>query len=146
MLCQECPKKESCVELCEKAEKWVNKDHVSQRELTFPQVTDGERGKVRLNLLLDLADFHSAFKHSELSSFFNESKVDFPFLTPLQNKCLHLFYFQGLTYKQIAHQLTYSERIGYGRTNFSQTQVKYRLKRAKQLIRAHLFKNTGGRI
>jgi DNA-binding NarL/FixJ family response regulator len=34
MLCQECPKKESCIELCNKAETYVSRDRVYQRE--FP--------------------------------------------------------------------------------------------------------------
>ncbi len=32
MLCQECPDKPTCTELCEKAENFVGQDHVSQYE------------------------------------------------------------------------------------------------------------------
>jgi len=142
MLCQECPKKSECVELCLKAEKWVNSDHVSQRELIFSQVQEGEAGSIRLNTALDLANFYSTFNHSELSSYFTESEVCFPFLSDLQNKCLHLFYFEGLTYKQIARAMSGNR----SKTKINQSQIKYRIKKAKQLIRAHMFKNRGDKI
>ena len=35
MLCQDCPKKESCRELCEEAEAYVGQDYTAQRELTI---------------------------------------------------------------------------------------------------------------
>ena len=35
MLCQECPEKPTCTELCLEAEAYVDQDHVSQRELTI---------------------------------------------------------------------------------------------------------------
>jgi len=129
MLCQECPKKESCVELCLKAERWINKDHVSQREITFPNI-----GRENLNTPLDNLNHHKTL-HSlpELVSFFNEDNVNFPFLSGLQNKCLHLFYFQGLTYKQIAM-----------RVNRRVKDVDNCIYRAKQLISRNLFYNERG--
>ena len=134
MLCQECPKKESCVELCQKAEKWVNGDHVSQRELMFSCISEEN-----LNLTIDNLNHHkSIYSHQELVSYFNEPSVNFPFLSDLQNKCLHLFYFQGLTYKQIAYRLSNQYR------RVLSHQVKYRIKKAKQLIRAHMFNSEGG--
>ncbi|KKL56481.1 hypothetical protein LCGC14_2244990 [marine sediment metagenome] len=35
MLCQDCSKKPTCVELCPEAEAYVSQDHVSQRELAI---------------------------------------------------------------------------------------------------------------
>ena len=144
MLCQECSKKSECVELCQKAEKWVNSDHVSQRELIFSQIQEGEAGSIRLNTALDLANFYSTFNHSELSSYFTESEVCFPFLSDLQNKCLHLFYFQGLTYKQIAQHLSGGHPNNLN--NIRAVHVRYQLYWAKQSIIEHMFKNRGDKI
>jgi hypothetical protein len=34
MLCRDCPDQKTCTKLCERAEKWVKKDYVSQKELS----------------------------------------------------------------------------------------------------------------
>ena len=123
MLCQECPKKESCVELCQKAEKWVNGDHVSQRELPCNEFT------------LEYLNYRSPVKWQTLASYHQVESSKFPFLSDLQNKCLHLFYFEGLAYKKIARAMSGNR----SRTKLNQSGVKYQIKRAKQLIRAHFF-------
>ena len=140
MLCQECSEKPTCVELCEKAEKWVNQDHVSQREMTFPQVAEGERGKIRLNLILDLFNLRSNTPHSELVSYFTEEKVSFPFLPNLQNKCLHLFYFGGYSRAEIAKRLSGNR----SKTKLNQNAVKHQLSKARKEIVSFFSKNTGG--
>ena len=38
MLCQDCPKKSECVELCVEAELYVNQDHVGRDELPTEDV------------------------------------------------------------------------------------------------------------
>ena len=118
MLCQECSKKESCVELCLKAEKWVNSDHVSQRELPCNEFT------------LEYLNYISPVKWQTIASYHHVESLEFPFLSDLQNKCLHLFYFQGLTYKQIAFRLSGRYR------KLSLKAVKGQLARAKKKIRS----------
>jgi len=87
-LCGTCPRRDTCIELCPAAEKYVNQDHVSQRELPQP------------NEILDLFD-NELLTYQEVASFFTESSLSFPFLSELENKCLYFFYFEGLSYKQI---------------------------------------------
>ncbi len=129
MLCQDCSKKPTCVELCEKAERHVNRKYISQRETTFPTISIEN-----LNLTLDnLSYYKSIHTFPELSSYFNEPGVNFPFLSELQNKCLHLFYFHGLTYKQIAYRLSnqYQQCLSH--------QIRYRIYKAKRTIFKQIF-------
>ena len=133
MLCQECSKKSECVELCLKAEKWINGDHVYQREQLFPHVRETWEGSV--NPHLDNFYCLNFYKQPEIASYFAEENVCFPFLSDLQNKCLHLFYFKGLTYKQIAMRV--NRRVG---------KVRYRIYWAKQAIIEHIYKSEGGKI
>ena len=114
MLCQECKKRDTCTKLCEKANNWVNKDHVSQRELPCTEFT------------LEYLDSLSPVKWQAMASYYKVESLEFPFLSDLQNKCLHLFYFEGFKYKQIAI-----------RVNHKVSKVKYQLYKAKQLIRGH---------
>ena len=93
MLCQDCKKKPNCVKLCPAAEKWVNQDHVALREIPKPQ------------WLLDRISIKAKPAHRDLSNYFSHERVEFPFLTPIQNKILHLFYFEGLTYNEIAFKM-----------------------------------------
>ena len=128
--CIECEKYENCTELCERVENYSNKDYISQREKTFPQVPN--RSNSTKNLTLDNIAQHmrDVPQLVELSSYFTEEKVSFPFLSDLQNKCLHLFYFHGLSYTEIAM-----------RVNRRVRHVKHCLYKAKDAIRGHIFKN-----
>jgi hypothetical protein len=117
MLCQECKKKPTCTKLCERAEKWVNQDHVSLREIPKPEWL-----LARLNVKAK-----PPHKLPVLQSYFSQEKINFPFLTPLQNKCLHLFYFEGLSYKQIARSLSGGKR----KLKINHTQVSYQIRSAK---------------
>jgi predicted DNA-binding protein YlxM (UPF0122 family) len=95
MPCQECQAKSSCKSLCSKAEKSVNQDHVSQRETCHSEID------------LDLLEAHvKPVPLVEVQSNNAEHELSFPFLTPLQNKILTLFYFKGLSYKEIAKCLS----------------------------------------
>jgi hypothetical protein len=99
MLCQTCPKRPTCTRLCEKAEKYVSKDSISLREIPQPDIS------------IDLISYHFDFiPTEEISSHFTEGLPNFHFLTPLQNKILGMFYFQGLTYAQIAVRVRHSKK------------------------------------
>ena len=121
MLCQDCPKKNTCTELCEKTEKYVNQDYKYLRELPCD-----ENLIEYLNYVIDK-------NWPELVSYFTEELVNFPFLTPLQNKTLHLFYFQGLTYKQIARHLN-GGRNPSTANRLSVNAVDYQLRKARKEI------------
>lgn len=126
-LCTQCPKRATCTSLCEEAEKYVNQDYVAQRE--FPQS----------ELKLDLLSIHIKTPTlKELENYFSESDVSFPFLSDLQNKCLYLFYFEGLSYREIAFQLSNQYR------QVSSRAVKHQLARARKEIVAFFPKNEGG--
>ena len=125
-LCTNCSKRDNCVELCEKAERYVGQDHVSQRESTKPE------------WLLDLLRVHvTLHKHEDIASYFQEDSLSFDFLTPLQNKILYLFYFEGLTYKEIAFHLSNQYR------QLSSSDVNYQIRSAKQRISQFLSDNRG---
>ena len=122
MLCQECKKKPTCTELCAKAEKYVNQDHVALREIPLSDIS------------LDLLSHHLKITPTEeVASYFTENEASFPFLTPLQNKLLTMFYFQGLSYTQIAMM-----------TNRRVRTVESQLARARKKI-AVFFSNNRGR-
>ena len=119
MLCQNCKKKPTCIELCERVEKYVNYNYVSQRESTH------------LEWMLDLLSVHvKAIHHNEIKTYFTSEGVNFPFLSDFQNRCLHLFYFEGLEYNQIAM-----------RVRKSKTVVKGQLQRGKNKIRSTCVEN-----
>lgn len=96
MLCQECRKKDTCIELCERVKNWVDQDYVSQRELVEPE------------WLLEWLNIKAmpSYKWQEIISYFTDERVNFPFLTSIQNKILHLFYFEGLSYRKIARAMS----------------------------------------
>ena len=43
--------------------------------------------------------------YSEAASYWKSESVNFECLTPLQNKCIHLFHFEGLTLAEIAQRV-----------------------------------------
>ncbi len=131
MLCQDCPKKPTCIELCERAEKYVNKDYISLRESTH------------LEWMLDLLSVHvKVIHHNEIKTYFTSENVSFPFLSDLQNNCLHLFYFEGLTYKEIAFRLSIANQYGVY-LKLSSEGASYQLRSAKHQILQSYIENKG---
>ena len=129
-ICSNCPKRSRCTELCKKAEAYVSRDHVSQRELTFSPIAETENDLPIDTLYYYLTNVRAGgtgltFNH--LASYFGESELNFPFLTRLQNKCLQLFYFEGLSYMRIAQ-----------RVHKKQSVVKGQLQRARAKIRSFI--------
>lgn len=111
--------------MCNGAEKWANQDHIAQRESPKPE------------WLLDLLNVHVTLcKHKDIASYFQEYGLSFSFLPPLQNKILHLFYFQGLTYKQIAQHL--SGGHPYKKNNIRAKDVDHLIYSAKRKISGFL--------
>ena len=125
--------------IADRKQKYVSQDYVSQREKTFSPVASGEQGKVRRNLILDgvgpdrregvpriarpeAVGFHREH-FDELASYFKEDKVDFQFLTNKENRCLYLFYFEGLRYREIAVK-----------TNLKVRTVKHHISKARKEI------------
>jgi len=117
MLCQECSEKPTCTELCERAERYSNRDYVYQRELPCPEFT------------LEYLAWKAPIEWAVLANYHHEESVNFPFLTNLQNKCLHLFYFEGFTYRQIASCLS-----GGYRRSIPANAVDYQLRKARKDI------------
>ena len=122
MLCQECKKRDDCVALCAKAEKYSYQDWVYNREVYASEDT------------LDWIHLHiSRHTWPEMATYFQENKVCFPFLSDVQNKCLSLFYFKGLTYKQIASRLSSANQHGVF-LQLSSEAVSYQIRSAKRDI------------
>ncbi len=112
MLCQTCKDRDTCTELCEPAERYVGQDHVSQRETPHEET-----------FLEWLQSNVSLYTYEELSGYFSEESVNFPCCTELQNRCLSLFYFEGLSYAEIAMKVNYRVH-----------KVNYQIYSAKQRI------------
>ena len=113
MLCQRCKKKPTCIEPCRNLENHLKKFSRYLRELPCAEYT------------LEYLDLRSPATWQTLSNYYHNDSVSFPFLTKLQNKCLHMFYFEGLTYNQIAM-----------RVRKSKTVIKGQLQRGKCKIRS----------
>lgn len=112
-LCERCVKRDRCTTLCAKAEKIVDRDHVSQHEKTFPKWT--------LEKLPGAFEMANGFY--DIASYFAEDKLNHPDLTEIQNKCLKHFVFDGLSYKEIAM-----------RVNRRVRQVEYQIYSAKRRL------------
>ncbi len=129
MLCQDCPKRESCAELCAKAERYVGQDEKKyQRERTYGS-----------SVVLDILGYRSRHNWQDCSTYWIAQSVNFSELTPTQNKCLHLFYFEGLSYKQIAFRLSGNRKGAYSCDN-----IDYCIRSAKRRILRFSSKSEGG--
>lgn len=129
MLCQNCPKRDTCTEPCAALKRELKKHERYQREVTT--------GSDDILDFLANSPLVSPYDYEEMEGFFSsETEVNFPFLTPLQNKCLQLFYFEGKSYKQIASSLSSANQHGVF-VRLSSTQVRRQLHSAKRAIREH---------
>jgi hypothetical protein len=182
MLCQDCPKQKNgtCTELCEKAEKFVNKGYRSQFELNVgrePEYDDSSiwpddpeteldpgllarqtrgTGKAKIDRVWrstahaeQVEDDHehstgpglkgrhvaspAVTSWTDMASYYSEKSAKFECLTPLQNKCLHLFHFEGLTLAEIAQ-----------RVRKRKTAVKGQLQRARAKLRSEFSEGKEG--
>ena len=94
MLCQDCPKRETCTQICKRLERHLERFTHYQREVIKPETP------------LEYLNFHIyPLSYKELASYWWGGRPHFSFLSELQNECLYLFYFEGLTYKQIAQKV-----------------------------------------
>ncbi len=108
MLCQNCPprKKSICKNLCPKAARYVHQDYVSQRESILSEARDYE--DATMNMHIDNVFYYiSSHSFQELNDYYSaeQQALKFPFLSAIQNKALYLFYFDGLSYAEIARNL-----------------------------------------
>ena len=97
MLCDDCPKRAGCKQLCEDAQKYASQDHVEGSEtLLFFDPTDLDYLSHTLSypecLLseLDKSEHRILRKHG---------------LTKRQRECADLFFFKKMTHRQIADKL-----------------------------------------
>lgn len=122
MLCQNCPKRDRCTELCKKAARYVNQDEVGERESAKSEMT------------LNLLNMHVKMPGiAEVASYFTGESVNFPFLSDLDNKLLQMNVFSHpkMSYAKIAKTLS----GGRAKTKLNQTQIRGRIYRAKCKIR-----------
>lgn len=126
MLCQNCSKRTTCQKPCEKLEKDLAKVTVKR-----PRETPKEESELESYTFYPLS-------WAEMASYHQE-QVNISILSPIQNKCLQLFYFEGLTYKQIAYRLSnqYQRILSH--------QVSYQLRLAKRKILQINCINKGGK-
>jgi len=155
MLCKSCNKKADCIMICPALDKDLRKRTRYQRETVVTALLTDEfisncknsAGKISedphdafVNLLSAIGVFR-ILPPFEVAGYFTEPGLNFPFLTGFQNKVLHLFYFEGKTYKQIARIVSGNKFKGLRHGTNTQA-IKNQLKSAKNKIRAHIQKNT----
>lgn len=138
-LCPNCPRWSRCVELCEAANRYVDQDYVSQRDQCYSTLPNFDKeGKATLNSDFEkIVNSESLFELSELVAYFTAEKLEFECLNQLQNKILHLFHFEGLTYREIAISLSGGKK----KRSISESSVKQRLKRIKEKLRHYYSKS-----
>ena len=106
-------------------------DYVSQRESPLSE----ERGysDVTMNMHTDNVFYYiSSHSFQELNGYYSEEEhiLKFPFLSKIQNKALYLFYFEGLSYAEIARNLKRDK-----------TSLSYQIRSAKTKISQFFYKN-----
>lgn len=84
MLCETCPKRETCTELCPEADAYVSQDYVGRRESLVPS-----------------ADISDVFE--------NSAQKGWPDVTKSKKELIFLMYMcDGLTQQQVAEKLNVS--------------------------------------
>ena len=135
MDCRKCQKYATCKKLCDRAEAFVSKDHVAQRELTYKPVND--KADADMNLPLDnIAYSPGAFPytHAEMFTFYNASREDWKseILTKEENNALYWHLSQGISYRQIAFRLS-----GNRKPSYSVGKVKNLIHGAKEKLKKY---------
>lgn len=110
-MCEECEKYETCTQLCEEAEKYVNQDYVSRRGyvMYFPETGGIEswRGYTSLDFIFDKEGGHTA---SFLNDFGDWRKIDFSFLSYRERECLIMYYYDGMRTREIGEVFDISHK------------------------------------
>lgn len=106
----------------------MSRDYVSQRERTYPGVNEDENAQK--NSVIDNINLYiGQHSLSDLASNFTEDSLNLPFLTKLQNRILKMFYFDGLSYKEIAFRISGNRKGAY-----SCDAISWQIRLAKRRI------------
>lgn len=126
--CAICRKAKDVSGLCNKAQDFINQDHVYSRENPYPE-----------NVLeqLQFKDWQRNQGEIQRSVFSKlESEIDLSILTPSQQRCVELYFWEGLTYREIAKEL------GYSNVKTAWLHVKAGLARLKQHLLSKVDEQT----
>ncbi len=115
MFCLPCPKREYCQSTCDRLEaELVRIEKPLLEDLKSPRTFE------RLSSRYAHDEYFEKIRNSEMElerkekvaerkKIFQELHQSFEYLTPRQMKCIQLFYWEGLTQRQIASQLGISQ-------------------------------------
>lgn len=102
MYCNECKKRNICVSICIKVEKYISKDHISRRELPI-------QNELLYPLLEDYlqqlsAPYYPRHQLPPLEDILSS-------LTPLQQTLIKLHFIEGLSLAQVAKRLNLTKKV-----------------------------------
>lgn len=124
--CGRCRKRNTCTSLCDKAKKYVNQDVVGPLNDYM-----GVRATwMKHPLPSGVKGGPFCFSWNDLASRHDEERFNYPFLSQIERKSLHLYYQESLSYKQIAQ-----------RVRKKTSTVRGILSRAKKKMRDHARKH-----
>lgn len=119
MLCNECPKRDTCIELCEAAEEFVDQDYINRKEalaLDFNiYINDIEIEPIITIDLLETKDWIVLLKKVKN-------------LTKKQKRVVYLYYWKGLYQHQIAKKY-----------DTTQSNICNILRRARLKMKSYIF-------
>lgn len=122
MYCNECKKRNICVSICTKVEKYISKDHISRRELPLP---DNQLFALWERYLNELnANFHTP--HSQLAKSLKHALEHLP---QKQKLIIEMTFVDGLSIREIAEKLginkeTVKSRLVRGLKNLKKRTLK----------------------
>ncbi|GEM_PF-2988038 len=108
MTCNECKKRHKCVKICYSVKKKLSKIHVSRRELPL-------RDKELNYLLEDHLRANSAYYEDRHTQYIHELHRRLERLTARERTIIELRYFEGLSFKAIAHRLCIRKQTAHER-------------------------------
>lgn len=93
-LCNKCDKRNTCVELCQRAEEFVAKDHICRREVLASE----------LGILIEDTIIKPIVTIDPLTTKDWSALIKIVNLTPKQKRYLFLKFWQNKTYEEIANK------------------------------------------
>ena len=122
MLCQDCPKKETCTELCEEAEAYVNQDYIPPEDCQFCPNRDYCSVDFMEGGLCPMKGFYD-------SDLINPEEIEENITKSNEEIIIELFFIERKRVTQIARMIS-----------VSQPYVTKVVKKYKEILRENLLK------
>lgn len=113
-LCNECPKRNNCTELCESAEEFVAQDHVCRREILASE----------LGILIEDTIIKPIITIDPLTTKDWSALIKIVNLTPKQKRYLFLKFWQNKTYEEIGNKYNTSKHNIHGIVGRAKAEIR----------------------